>query len=727
MKPISLVFLNPPYDGQTMPPAAVSAWNSPSSTPAPNCWCAAGSWSTSSPRTRVSEKIARHLAGWYEDLRCFRFAGDDYERFKQVVIFGVRRRIYQQPGNAAIENIRCWARGEMAVSQPKSDAAVELLPENPIYEPLGEIHTGNGEYRIPASPLRGPHGAAFSFKFAPVSLEDYMQAAERAAQVLEQNLAWKELIPETEPLTITPAITPKLGHVSMQVSGGLLGTNLVSGNDGRGLLIKGGTEKFTVRVDDEHEDPIENYDPDDPAQRKKLFRVRVEERSRPVLFTLDEDGRLVFLNQPDAIRDVLREHVGRLARQLEERNIPRYDRHPEPWEWQLMAPLSPRRHLPGRDGTGLTAPQKHFSIALGRLLLAQGTGIIGLEMGGGKSTIALAVAEYIQAALARSGSHRKVYPVMIVGPGIVTGDENWPKEVRDVIPGATSRVVDIAARPLPKPVRIAEWARIQGIYLDEKRFEGLTGRRCWEEILAQAARQSIDLHPTTQMALRQSLRRAQLNPPARRKGAHAANLLDARIGGYLWMGQRSIEAGLQDPLPRDPNHAREVDRRYSLVQFLQEYRTGVLPEKSFAILSYETAKLGSGRVPAMPLRRMRVHVQVDGRLQKRIIFVCTCPGCGRVISEEYDEQGQPLPGAIITPGKRADQFVGARRRFCQALVPHWIRDPETGKYERQTHDSNGRPFLCNTPLFSYNGLRREAAARYVQRKARRAFPLFAGR
>jgi len=45
---------------------------------------------------------------------------------------------------------------------------------------------------------------------------------------------------------------------------------------------------------------------------------------------------------------VLREHVGQLARQLEARNVPRYDRKHETWEWQLMGPLSPWRTLKGR-------------------------------------------------------------------------------------------------------------------------------------------------------------------------------------------------------------------------------------------------------------------------------------------------------------------------------------------------------------------------------------------
>ena len=41
------------------------------------------------------------------------------------------------------------------------------------------------------------------------------------------------------------------------------------------------------------------------------------------------------------------------------------------------------------------------------------------------------------------------YPALIVGPGVVTGAENWPKEITDVIPGAASKVITIGASPCP--------------------------------------------------------------------------------------------------------------------------------------------------------------------------------------------------------------------------------------------------------------------------------------
>ena len=97
-------------------------------------------------------------------------------------------------------------------------------------------------------------------------------------------------------------------------------------------------------------------------------------------------------------------------------------------------------------------------------------------------------------------------------------------------------------------------------------------------------------------------------PPA--TGERCQSARSARIGGLLWLGL---------DLPREEEHGREIANRYSLLQFAADYRTGVLPEKSFAILSYETAKLGLGRVPAMMTRRVREKYRDEhGKVQTEI-------------------------------------------------------------------------------------------------------------
>ena len=687
----SFCLLNAPYDGETATGGGerLELRFLLSTTP---LLCEGGVLVCILPEPRLDEKVARHLAGWYADLRCFRFTEPDYQAFRQVVIFG-RKKAYRQPTQEAVDEIHAWALGKQGAGG----------------DDLTALAIGSGEYAIPPSPAAGPKGQSFRFKHLPVTAEDYLHAAEQAARTLEKSRAWLDLIPQLEAQSITPAITPKQGHIAMLVSAGLLGTTTVS-HHGAPLLLKGGTEKYTVRVDDDQAEQEIAFDPDDPEKKKSLFRVRVEERSRPTLWTLDASGSFSFSNDPVRISETLRLHVAELAQRVLGRNLPRYDLKPQAWEWQVFEPLSQGRYLPGRMETGLTDFQKHLAIALGRLLLAGGSGLINAEMGCGKSTIALGVAEYLSAARARSGSPKPAYPLLVAGPGIVTGEQNWPKETREVVPEAAPKVIEIAARPLPKAARIKDWLASLGLHLeDEASFAGLFAEAVLHRISEAADSQSL-LTPAERHALRQALRAGERRPPQRREGAEQPNLLDARTGGFGWLG-------LGEPV-RDRAHAAEVRRRYSLAQFVDEYRRGRLPRKSVAILAYETAKLGPGRVPAMAVRTLRV---LSGEGSK-LVQACACPQCGRVVAGEYDEQGQPVAWQIVTPDKAA-RFVGARRRFCQAPAPKWRWNPETGRHEWRESDETGRRFICGAPLFACTEIRREAAARYVQKKAKGFFPL----
>lgn len=63
------------------------------------------------PETRINPEIAKHLAGWYEDLRCLRFTPGEFEVYKQVVIFGNRRQVYKQSSQAEIDLILAWSQG----------------------------------------------------------------------------------------------------------------------------------------------------------------------------------------------------------------------------------------------------------------------------------------------------------------------------------------------------------------------------------------------------------------------------------------------------------------------------------------------------------------------------------------------------------------------------------------------------------------------------------------
>ncbi|MCC6190661.1 MAG: hypothetical protein IT318_16650 [Anaerolineales bacterium] len=382
----SLCILNPPYDGETETGGGTRLEETflvnTTSRIVPS-----GVLIYIIPQRRLAnEKIARHLLGWYGGLRSFKLAEDDYPVFKQVVVFGLRRAEYHAPtGDSMREVMDAWATGQVVTEWVETIEELDGTRKRvrqPVLAGMPHLQAGHGEYAIPVSPPRGRHGAPFRFQYQVVSDDDMLREAEEAAARLDLSREWAELVPQVMPPVIEPAMTPKKGHIAMQVSGGLLGTNLVRDPNGRALLLKGNVRKYAVRRSGEFEEFDVSRDPDDETKRQ-LRKVEIEERFENLLTTLDMNGDLVTHSTPESISDLLNRYVAQLAEIVQARNEPQYDLKPEAWEWAVFTPLSRGRRLPGRNETGLTDFQKHLAIALGRICLRHGAGLAMSEMATG--------------------------------------------------------------------------------------------------------------------------------------------------------------------------------------------------------------------------------------------------------------------------------------------------------------------------------------------------------
>jgi len=712
----SAVLLNPPYDGEsetgggTRLEGRFLAETTPLLT-------SGGVLVYIIPHARITETVARHLAGWYTNLRCFLFAGDDYQAYKQAIIFGVKGE-YHTPTSQKVAEIQAWAIAQVVLEwrEESVDGKKEL---GPVFGRMTDIPVGHGEYAVPPTPVKGERGQAFRFKFTPVTDEDFLKSAEKAAATLDASRSWLDLVPPVEPPVITPAISPKQGHIAMQVTGGLLGTNTLIHN-GQKMLLKGHMQKVTLAI--RPDDIAEVLDDAVDDKKKGLFKVQTEEQFRPAIVTLTEDGELTDYTDPADVETVLKAHVSDLVDIVEKRNAPLYKFDPEPWEWETVSRLSLRRSFPGFK-PGLTDPQKHLVIAAGRSALKHKAAIINGEQGSGKTGMGIALAEYLFQHAQKKG-RADGYPVLVAAPGMVTSESaNWCAEIPDVTPGAKAVVIKTAAKPLPKPARIGAWfktlAEVCGISIEltEEALAGQNARSVFHTLCSIAERESLPLTDSHKKALLHSLKQAEANPPQRRKGAQAPNLLDGRIGGYLWLSLGE--------LLRDTENAAEIANRRSLAGFIEDYRAGKLPQKSFAILSYETAKLGPGRMPAANRRLWRfAEYDIESRnIEYQTRWVPCCPHCGQVIAEEYDsETGLPVQDKIVETEELAE-WSALKRRFCQAPVRKMAWDAEKGQSALQATDLDGNPLVCGSPLFEYSGLRREAAAMYVKKKAKHFFPL----
>ena len=50
-------------------------------------------------------KVARYLAGWYENIQVFRFPDSEYTAFRQIVLFGVRHQRSTSPDFKLVEKL----------------------------------------------------------------------------------------------------------------------------------------------------------------------------------------------------------------------------------------------------------------------------------------------------------------------------------------------------------------------------------------------------------------------------------------------------------------------------------------------------------------------------------------------------------------------------------------------------------------------------------------------
>lgn len=177
------------------------------------------------PQTRYHANTLRYLSSWYENIRLYRFPEDEYGRFKQTVLFGVKRqRAKLDPG--LLEHVRKGVASDLP-ELPAAEAPLYVLPPIAICNGL-------------------------LFRPADVSPEE-------ALPEMESNGAWQ--IPEVrenlEPRGTTQSIQPLMplrqGHLAQLIAAGFI-NNQVLEKDGRHLLIKGRTVKSVVKISGGDED-----------------------------------------------------------------------------------------------------------------------------------------------------------------------------------------------------------------------------------------------------------------------------------------------------------------------------------------------------------------------------------------------------------------------------------------------------------------------------------------
>ena len=184
------------------------------------------------PQKRLDGHIARMLSYRFENIKIFRFPEEEYQSFKQVVIFGVLKKRPDKDDSTADYLKKCG----------KSETGVIYLPNQPSFI-----------YQVPALISK----AKFIFRSKDINKEEL-------AEEIQEHGLFEQFRERTTPLMMGEKIRPVMplrhGHLAQILACGLMNGVVWDNNKSNPLLVKGITKKevkHTVEVHGDKEKHIE--------------------------------------------------------------------------------------------------------------------------------------------------------------------------------------------------------------------------------------------------------------------------------------------------------------------------------------------------------------------------------------------------------------------------------------------------------------------------------------
>jgi len=208
-KSFSLLFLNPPYDTD----AEFKRLEHQFLVDTTRYLAQGGVLVYIIPHDRLIDRTARYLSYWYRDIKVFRFPDKDYETFKQIVIFGVKKDKY---------------RADEKLEDELKQIAYVTKESVPV------IQESRPCYSLPE--VKG------KFWFASKFLNPDECQREIEEYGLWRDGAIKDLLFPEATETLKPLMPLRKGHLAMLIGAGLM-DNLEVRKGAKRLLIKGKTEK----------------------------------------------------------------------------------------------------------------------------------------------------------------------------------------------------------------------------------------------------------------------------------------------------------------------------------------------------------------------------------------------------------------------------------------------------------------------------------------------------
>jgi hypothetical protein len=343
-------------------------------------------------------KATRYILSWYDRVQVFRFPDDLYQRFRQIVLFGVHRPKAVVPDGEMVERLLEMAAGKEA-----------LPPLTAAPEPL---------YTLP--PLAVKPGA---FQFRSQFVDPVDALAEARQMGASTTAAWREhLDPQSAQVPLRPLTPLKIGHMNSVIAAGHLNNQMLANEEER-LLIKGRSYKVTRA--ESYEEPL-------PDGRTRVTNTETETVVTDIT-TLNAGGSVTSYSGAE-LEQFLQRWITHLTAIVAQDYPPVYEFDLNGYG-RLLSKLSKGRPIPGLNGqSGLLPAQKHAAAAILTRLQTFSEAICVGEMGTGKTSLSAGVAAGLAA--------RRT--IVLCPPHLVA---KWQREFKAVWPGVRTmhlkRVSDV--------------------------------------------------------------------------------------------------------------------------------------------------------------------------------------------------------------------------------------------------------------------------------------------
>ena len=358
--------------------------------------------------------VASHLAGYYENIRIYRYPETG---FNQVIVLATKRVKFKIPSHEEIHQVQAWA----GVEPPM---LVEL--DEPIYKLMPSSDKGSG-----GQPIR--------FSRLDWQPEEIVDATQNRG--LHSSREWLDLLNPSRGLgeLKQPVMPLKKGHIAMLMASGMMGTLRLMDEDGKPILVKGRVVKVTEKVE-------ENTD-----KKGNLTSEVFRDHFVSTVAILRQSG-IEIIDTVDPLSKFMYKYGDQIGAHILSTYRPLYNFDPIPEETAILDTLGTKRKpLPGQEKAGLLPAQRHAATAIARSIHKNGVGNIQGEMGWGKTILGSATLELLNA-----------YPAIVLCPPHLV--PKWIREIEETIPGAKAMELTRIGRNADDPGEVNDVRRFLQLY-----------------------------------------------------------------------------------------------------------------------------------------------------------------------------------------------------------------------------------------------------------------------